>query len=101
MDKQTTLQELISPIALNALAGSRAFQLGKEYFGDGAVRNLSVTRDTVRAQVRGTASYRVVLRTESGELSSDCSCPRAGEGYFCKHCVAVGLAWLAGVVNCR
>lgn len=99
MDKQTTLQE--SPITLNALAGSRAFQLGKEYFGDGAVRNLSVTRDTVRAQVRGTASYRVVLRTESGELSSDCSCPRAGEGYFCKHCVAVGLAWLAGVVNCR
>ena len=95
MNKKTALLELVSPSALNILAGSKAFQLGREYFDEGAVRNLSVTTDTVRARVEGTASYRVVLRAESGELSFDCSCPRAGDGYFCKHCVAVGLAWLA------
>jgi len=97
MNKKTTLQELISTTSLNRLAGDKAFQLGKEYFDDGAVRKLSSTIDTVRAQVQGSASYRVVLRTDMGKLTSECSCPRAGDGYFCKHCVAVGLAWLASM----
>jgi uncharacterized Zn finger protein len=95
MDEKMPSLECVSPSALRTLAGSKAFQLGKEYFDEGAVRNLCVVAGSVRALVNGTASYRVVLRVEEGELLSDCSCPRAGDGYFCKHCVAVGLAWLA------
>ncbi|WP_248963892.1 SWIM zinc finger family protein [Sphaerisporangium perillae] len=29
------------------------------------------------------------------ELDGQCSCPYGADGMFCKHCVAVGLAWLA------
>ncbi len=36
-----------------------------------------------------------LLRDDEGDLAHDCTCPRAAEGYFCKHCVALGLAWLA------
>ncbi|WP_198408471.1 SWIM zinc finger family protein [Methylomicrobium lacus] len=33
--------------------------------------------------------------TTGDYLGHDCSCPNAADGFFCKHCVAVGLAWLA------
>jgi uncharacterized Zn finger protein len=97
MDKKPALQELISPATLEALSGSKAFRLGKEYMDDGAVRNLSVTGDKIRARVEGTESYSVMLGIASGQVCHGCSCPRAGDGYFCKHCVAVGLAWLASL----
>ncbi|TFW35842.1 hypothetical protein E4O92_01280 [Massilia horti] len=97
MDNRTTLLDLISPTALRALAGTKSFQLGKEYFNEGAVSNLTVSAGAVRAQVAGTESYRVVLRIDTGELSHHCSCPHAGAGYFCKHCVAVGFAWVASM----
>jgi uncharacterized Zn finger protein len=97
MDRKPALHELISPAALEALSGSKAFQLGKDYMDDGAVRDLTVTADKIRARVEGTQAYRVVLSVESGEVAYGCSCPRAGDGYFCKHCVAVGLAWLASL----
>jgi uncharacterized Zn finger protein len=95
MDNKTTVPEWLSPSGLSALAGSKAYHLGKEYFDQGAVRNLSVTIDSVHALVVGTATYRVVLRVGSDVPSFGCTCPRAGDGYFCKHCVAAGLAWLA------
>jgi uncharacterized Zn finger protein len=95
MDNKTTMPEWLSPSGLNSLGDSKAYQLGREYFDQGAVRNLNVTTDTIHAQVVGTATYRVVLRCGSVEPSFGCTCPRAGDGYFCKHCVAAGLAWLA------
>lgn len=51
--------------------------------------------DKVTAKVEGSETYQVELRDADGELVADCTCPRAGDGYFCKHCVAVGLAWLS------
>lgn len=97
MDNRTPLLDLISPAALNALAGSKSFQLGREYFDSGAVTILTVSTGAVRAQVAGTELYRVVLRIDTGELSYHCTCPHAGDGYFCKHCVAVGFAWLGSM----
>ncbi len=88
------LATLINRNALEALAGGTAFQRGEEYFAVGAVGRLRVQGNRVFAKVEGTETYQVELRNEDGELAGDCSCPRAGDGYFCKHCVAVGLAWL-------
>ena len=90
------LDELISRAALEDLAGTTAFRRGEEYFSVGAVERLRATEDKITAKVEGTETYRVELRDDDGELAYDCTCPRAGDGYFCKHCVAVGLAWLAG-----
>lgn len=88
------LVALINRNALEALAGGTAFHRGEEYFSVGAVGRLRVKEDKVSAKVEGTETYQVELWDEEGELVGDCTCPRAGDGYFCKHCVAVGLAWL-------
>lgn len=86
---------LITPDVLESLAGTTAFRRGEEYFSTGAVSRLRATDDIITARVDGTEIYQVELRDDGGELACDCTCPRAAEGYFCKHCVAVGLAWLA------
>jgi uncharacterized Zn finger protein len=88
------LATLINRKALESLAGGAAFQRGEEYFAVGAVGRLRAQEDKVSAKVEGTEAYQVELWDEGGELAGDCTCPRAGDGYFCKHCVAVGLAWL-------
>lgn len=91
------LDKLITRAILEGLAGSTVFRRGDEYFSAGAVERLRATDDRVTARVEGTETYQVELRDEhDGELAYDCTCPHAADGYFCKHCVAVGLAWLAG-----
>jgi uncharacterized Zn finger protein len=78
------------------LAGERFFGRGEAYFADGAVKSIRPHDGGVKAIVRGTRRYRVHLWAEDGELGYDCTCPIGHEGEFCKHCVAVGLAWHAG-----
>ncbi len=90
------LDELISRASLENLAGTTAFQRGEEYFSAGAVGRLRAADDKISARVVGTETYQVQLRDDDGGLAYDCTCPRAADGYFCKHCVAVGLTWLAG-----
>jgi uncharacterized Zn finger protein len=89
------LDDLISRATLEDLAGTTAFRRGEEYFSVGAVGRLRATDDKVTAKVEGTETYQVELCDDEGDLACDCTCPRAADGYFCKHCVAVGLAWLA------
>ncbi|MBI2778939.1 MAG: SWIM zinc finger family protein [Gammaproteobacteria bacterium] len=89
------LNNLISRATLEDLAGSTAFQRGEEYFSVGAVERLRATDGKITARVEGTETYQVELRDDDGDLAYDCTCPRAADGYFCKHCVAVGLAWMA------
>ncbi len=52
----------------------------------------------VIATVRGSAEYLVVLTLPDAScgtrLRGECGCPYGQEGFFCKHCVAVGLAIL-------
>lgn len=90
------LDELITREILKELGGATAFIRGEEYFSAGAVDRLRASDDKITARVEGTEIYQVELRgKDDGELAYDCTCPRAADGYFCKHCVAVGLAWLA------
>lgn len=89
------LDDLISRAILEDLAGITAFRRGEEYFAVGAVGRLRVAEDKITARVEGTETYQVELRDDGRDLTYDCTCPRAADGYFCKHCVAVGLAWLA------
>jgi uncharacterized Zn finger protein len=90
------LDELVTRAILEDLAGATAFRRGEEYFSVGAVGRLRATDNKITAKVEGTETYQVELRDENdGDLAYDCTCPRAADGYFCKHCVAVGLAWLA------
>ncbi|MDO9047016.1 MAG: SWIM zinc finger family protein [Methylobacter sp.] len=87
--------KLITNKTLEKMAGATAFQRGEQYFVAGLVGQLRNTGNKVSARVEGTETYRVELWDDNGSLGYDCTCPRAADGYFCKHCVAVGLAWLS------
>ena len=89
------LNDLITLTHLEDLAGGTAFQRGEEYFSVGAVGRMRASDDKITVRIEGTEIYQVELRDNEGDMAYDCTCPRAADGYFCKHCVAVGLAWLA------
>lgn len=90
------LDDLITRKALQDLAGAVTFQRGEAYFANEAVSRIRVVEDKVSARVEGSDTYHVELWDDGGDLDYECSCPQGDEGNFCKHCVAVGLAWLAG-----
>ena len=77
---------------VRGLADPKSFQRGEEYFAAGHVRRISVDGTAVSATVEGTHAYRVRLDVTRNGLRGRCSCPHDVE--FCKHCVAVALAWL-------
>jgi uncharacterized Zn finger protein len=95
------LSDMVTPKLLRRIAGERYFARGEGYFAAGAVRSLRASEGGVKAVVQGTRRYRVHLWAEDGEVGYDCSCPVGHEGDFCKHCVAVGLAWHAGGPGAR
>lgn len=91
----TPWKQALTREILRENAGGRSFAAGKAYFEDGHVLDLQVTAQAITAKVQGTERYQVRLDLEDdGDFVYDCSCPYANEGNFCKHCVAVGLAWL-------
>jgi len=79
---------------LRAFAGERAFSRGAAYAADQRVEGLSEDGACLVAEVCGTQEYHVELWVEDGELAYECDCPVGMDGACCKHCVAVGLAWL-------
>jgi uncharacterized Zn finger protein len=79
---------------LRRLAGVTSFGRGEDYFASGRVRSLAEYEGTITARVVGNDEYRVKLYAADDLLEYSCSCPVGSEGDFCKHCVAVGLAWL-------
>lgn len=78
---------------LRALAGDRSFERGRGYLS--AVDDLAATDGGITATVYGTGTYRVTLRPAPSGLDGRCDCPHGRDGFFCKHCVAVGLRTLA------
>ncbi len=79
---------------LRAAAGERSFERGLRYLD--AVAGLEVIGDQIIGTVRGSEDYLVVLtlggnRPGKPGLKGQCDCPYGQEGFFCKHCVAVGL----------
>jgi hypothetical protein len=95
-DVATTTGPGITEARLRAAAGERSFDRGTGYLH--AVSSLEHVGNQVIATVRGSADYLVVLTlpepSAGARLRGECGCPYGQEGFFCKHCVAVGLAIL-------
>jgi uncharacterized Zn finger protein len=89
-----TFADLITHESLQEYAGTSIYQRGVAYWEDELVQNLGATATQITAQVYGTSLYNVKLWIKDG-LVSECNCMGFVEEDFCKHCVAVGLAWLA------
>lgn len=79
---------------VRALAGDRYYARGVAYQREGAVATLHTGPSTVDATVVGTHPYRVRATLTAAGLEATCSCPLGVDGVFCKHAVAVALAWL-------
>src|SRR5438067_1576276 len=92
---EPTPSELLTRETLRRLAGQRSFERGQEYAEFGSVGSLQWDESSIRAGVQGTDRYRVRLEMAGGRLAGSCTCPVGRDGRFCKHCVAVGLAWLS------
>lgn len=82
---------------LQQLAGPKAFARGESYFAENRVRQLQASMDRATAKVSGSRTYRVKLWQQRGQLHHACTCAAGREEAFCKHCAAVGLAWLAAL----
>ena len=81
--------------AVHRMADAGSLERGADYVARGRVHGLAHDGGVVVAEVVGGRRYRVRLWAEDGELAHVCTCPVGEEGRFCKHCVAVGLAWIA------
>src|SRR5215210_8120262 len=90
------LKEILTRGVLLELAGERYFERGEGYHRDRHVRSLVEHDRVIAAKVLGAHEYRVKLWVEDDGLDYSCDCPLGVDGEFCKHCVAVGLAWLEG-----
>lgn len=80
--------------AMLALVGARTFERGEAYFREGRVADLARQASSLSAVVRGGAEYRVRVWVKDDGLAYSCTCPAGADGAFCKHAVAVGLAWV-------
>ena len=88
------LRALLDIASIEALAGRRSFDRGVEYVVDGRVGEITTSDDTIEAMVRGTDPYSVRISAVHGRIVGLCPCPMGEGGAFCKHCVALSLAWV-------
>lgn len=89
-----TFSDILDEDLLLELAGDRSFERGVDYFESGRVYSLAEYNERITAQVQGTQPYQVDLWLENDDLQYRCTCPVGVDGWFCKHCVAVALAWI-------
>lgn len=67
---------------------------GYDYYCDGAVEDMDIFSDSIRADVVGTQSYEVEITLNDGKIGGmRCSCPYAADGRRCKHMAAVLYVW--------
>jgi uncharacterized Zn finger protein len=79
------------------LAGTAVFARGESYFREGRVGSYRVDAGALSADVRGTELYRGRIWVKGDGLAYSCPCPFSREeGVFCKHLVALALAFLHG-----
>jgi uncharacterized Zn finger protein len=96
MKPSLTFASLLDRSNLRRMAGAASFERGEDYFANDHVKRLSEEDGVIAARVEGTQLYRVKLWLDGQDLDYSCTCPVGADGEFCKHCVAVGLAWLEG-----
>lgn len=82
------------------LFASHILERGYDYYCDGAVENIEIRRDDLRADVVGTEDYEVEISLNDGKVTDMyCSCPYAAGGNNCKHMAAVLYEWTADIMD--
>lgn len=81
---------------IRARATAQTFARGQKYFRDGLVSSLARRGDELHGQVEGSdiEPYRIAVSLRDDLVEeAECTCPYDYDGW-CKHIVAVLLAWL-------
>lgn len=82
------------------LFASHILERGYDYYCDGAVENIEIGHDDIRADVVGTEDYEVEISLNDGEVTDMyCSCLYAAGGNNCKHMAAVLYEWTADIMD--
>ncbi|MDP8566342.1 SWIM zinc finger family protein [Methylophilus aquaticus] len=77
---------------LRSVTAEKTWRRGELYFEQGLVTLLEQDADSIKASVKGTQRYQVVLSNHSGQFACVCDCPMAASAQNpCKHVVAVSL----------
>ncbi len=84
---------------VEAMADRRSFERGLLYAANGRVGKRTVNESSVKAKVRGSSSYQVMLWLDDGQAAFVCSCPVGVDGSFCKDAVAVALVVTGAVAD--
>lgn len=81
-----------------ALVGGKAFDRGQQCFQSGRVMGVESAGGElcglVKPQEAGRAPYEVRIWVREDGVAFECTCPIGSSRQFCKHTVAVTLAWL-------
>lgn len=91
----TPFASILHKDAIKQLAHDRAYARGRDYFERGRVKALARHKSSLTGVVEGGTAYAVRVWVKDTGLAYSCSCPHGEEGNFCKHCVALSLAWIA------
>jgi len=83
----------LSESVIKTLAGEAAYQRGLNYYNEGRVTQLNINDTRISGMVEGDRQYRVTLNHTAKIFDGSCDCPASDNFDFCKHCVAVGLAY--------
>lgn len=83
----------LADASLRERAGGTVFGRGLGYADDGQVELVHDGGTYARFDAFGSERYQVELSFEAPGLGSDCSCPHAADGFFCKHQVAAAIVW--------
>ncbi|HEU4731151.1 MAG TPA: DEAD/DEAH box helicase [Kofleriaceae bacterium] len=87
-----TLARMLTLGHLRDRAGGLVFARGESYWRQGRVESCVNEGEVLEGVVVGSERYRVRLTVDPGGAAARCTCP-VGES-FCKHAVAMGLAYL-------
>lgn len=90
---KTNLEDYFNEISsedIQNYCGSKLFYKGSEYHENGSILEVdfNFNKTLLKAVVKGSLEYKVVISLNNTEVSAGCSCPYGG---FCKHIVAVLL----------
>lgn len=95
----STLRSLLDRDRVVALAGDRFFGRGQRYAAEGRVHAIDEDDSAIAGTVSGTHDYEVRIWVEGDDLAYACDCPIGVDGMFCKHLVALAVAWLDQAAN--
>jgi uncharacterized Zn finger protein len=94
MKERTPFAHVLHADTIAKLAHGAALARGRLYAEQGRVTMLARRRARLVGTVQGTRLYSISIWVKGSRLGYACSCPAGANGDFCKHCVALVIAWL-------